>query len=45
MNDLLEHYMHSAIHEQNGDKLYLIKPFEPPKFNNQNLLLSNSDYA
>jgi hypothetical protein len=38
MNDLLEHYTHSAIHEQNGEKLYLLKAFVPPKFCNQNFV-------
>ncbi len=32
MDDLLEHYHKNPIFDQNGEKLYLIKPFESPSF-------------
>ncbi len=32
MSELLEHYHHHPIFDQNNEKLYLVKPFEPPNF-------------
>jgi NCK adaptor protein len=32
MNDLLIHYHKNPIFDQGGEKLYLVKPFEPPSF-------------
>jgi hypothetical protein len=31
MEDLLQHYHKNPIFDQNGEKLYLVKPFDPPQ--------------
>ena len=32
IHELLEHYHQNPIYDQAGEKLYLIKAFEPPSF-------------
>ena len=32
MNDLIDHYPRHPIFDQNGETLYLIRPFEAPSF-------------
>jgi hypothetical protein len=32
MQELLDHYHMNPIYDQNGEKLYLNKPFAPPPF-------------
>lgn len=33
MDDLLQNYHKNAIFDQNGEKLFLAKPFDPPQQN------------